>query len=128
VVEEIIGKEAVEGVRTRNALTQEKGTVPCQGVFIFIGNAPNTGFIGDALPLCMGGHICTNEHMATVIEGVYAVGDIRGNSYRQIATAVGEGCIAAIAISHWLQEQRAKAREKAANPGRRKLKKEGVSQ
>jgi thioredoxin reductase (NADPH) len=110
VAEEILGKEKVEGVRTRNVVTQEKGTMPCEGVFIFIGNAPNTGFIGDALPLCMGGHICTDENMRSQIEGVYAVGDVRGNSYRQIATAVGEGCTAAIAIYHWLQEKQAKER------------------
>lgn len=107
VVEEILGQEKVEGVRVHNLLTKEMTVIPCQGVFIFIGETPNTGFIGDALPLCMGGHICTNEHMATQIEGVYAVGDVRARSYRQIATAVGEGCIAAIAISHWLQEKQA---------------------
>jgi len=107
VVEEILGKEKVEGVRTQNLATKEKGVIPCEGVFIFIGETPNTGFIGDALPLCMGGHICTDENMRSPIEGVYAIGDVRGNSYRQVATAVGEGCTAAIAIYHWLQEKQA---------------------
>ena len=110
VVEEVLGKEKVEGVRTRNAVTNEKAVIPCEGIFIFVGETPNTTFIGDALPLCMGGHICTDENMRSQIEGVYAIGDVRGNSYRQVATAVGEGCTAAIAIYHWLQAKQAERR------------------
>lgn len=105
VVEEILGKEKVEGVRTKNLKNDEKGTTACEGVFIFIGSKPNSGFLGKALELCLGGHVCTDEHMASAIEGVYAIGDIRGHSYRQVATAVGEGCTAAIAANHWLQEK-----------------------
>jgi len=117
VVEEILGKEKVEGVRTRNVVTNEKSVIPCDGIFIFIGETPNTGFIGDALPVCMGGHICTDENMRSQIEGVYAIGDVRGNSYRQVATAVGEGCTAAIAIYHWLQEKQAEQRVEREHKG-----------
>ena len=113
VVEEVLGKEKVEGVRTRNVVTNEKAVIPCEGIFVFVGETPNTTFIGDALPLCMGGHICTDENMRSQIEGVYAIGDVRGNSYRQVATAVGEGCTAAIAIYHWLQAKQAEQRQAA---------------
>ena len=59
--------------------------------------------------LCVdaGCHIETNIHMETAIEGLYAVGDIRKNSYRQIATAIGEGVTAAIAAEHKLAELKA---------------------
>ena len=113
VIESIYGKEKVEGVITQNILTKEKKDIPCKGVFIFIGSTPNTGFLGNLLCVDAGCHIETNTHMETAIEGLYAVGDIRKNSYRQIATAIGEGVTAAIAAEHKLAELRAsgKARE-----------------
>ena len=107
VIESIHGKEKVEGAVTQNVLTKEKKDIPCQGVFIFIGSVPNTGFLGNLLCVDAGCHIETNIHMETAIEGVYAVGDIRKNSYRQIATAVGEGVTAAIAAEHKLAELKA---------------------
>ncbi|HHT9130439.1 MAG TPA: thioredoxin-disulfide reductase [Candidatus Brocadiaceae bacterium] len=106
-IESIYGKEKVEGVITQNILTKEKKDIPCKGVFIFIGSTPNTGFLGNLLCVDAGCHIETNTHMETAIEGLYAVGDIRKNSYRQIATAIGEGVTAAIAAEHKLAELRA---------------------
>jgi thioredoxin reductase (NADPH) len=104
VVESIHGNGSVEKVITRNVLTNEKKEIPCQGVFIFIGSVPSTEFLGNLLCVDAGCHIETNVHMETAIEGIYAVGDIRKNSYRQIATAVGEGVTAAIAAEHKLSE------------------------
>lgn len=107
VIESIHGKEKVGGIVVQNVLTKEKKDIPCQGVFIFIGSVPNTGFLGNLLCVDAGCHIETNIHMETAIEGLYAVGDIRKNSYRQIATAVGEGVTAAIAAEHKLSELKA---------------------
>ncbi|MEP9412600.1 MAG: thioredoxin-disulfide reductase [Candidatus Brocadia sp.] len=112
VIESIHGKEKVEGVVTQNILTKEKKDIPCQGVFIFIGSVPNTGFLGNLLCVDAGCHIETNIHMETAIDGLYAVGDIRKNSYRQIATAVGEGVTAAIAAEHKLSELKASGKIK----------------
>lgn len=104
IVESINGKEKIEGITTQNVLTKEKKDFPCKAVFIFIGSSPNTDFLGKLLCVDIGCHIETNIHMETAIEGLYAVGDIRKNSYRQIATAVGEGVTAAIAAEHKLAE------------------------
>ncbi|MCF6155001.1 MAG: thioredoxin-disulfide reductase [Candidatus Brocadia sp.] len=112
VIESIHGKEKVEGVVAQNVLTKEKKEIPCQGVFIFIGSVPNTNFLGNLLCVDAGCHIETNIHMETAIEGLYAVGDIRKNSYRQIATAVGEGVTAAIAAEHKLAELKALGKAK----------------
>lgn len=112
IIESIHGKEKVEGVIAQNVLTKEKKDIPCQGVFIFIGSVPNTGFLGNLLCVDAGCHIETNIHMETAIEGLYAVGDIRKNSYRQIATAVGEGVTAAIAAEHKLAELKALGKAK----------------
>mgnify|MGYP001571077335 FL=1 len=107
VIESIHGKEKVDGVVTQNLVTKEKKDIPCEGVFIFIGSTPNTGFLGNLLCVDAGCHVETNIHMETTIEGLYAVGDIRKNSYRQIATAIGEGVTAAIAAEHKLAELKA---------------------
>ena len=107
LIESIHGKEKVDGVVTQNIVTKEKKDIPCDGVFIFIGSSPNTGFLGNLLCMDAGCHIETNIHMETAIEGLYAVGDIRKNSYRQIATAIGEGVTAAIAAEHKLAELKA---------------------
>ncbi len=107
VIESIYGKERVEGVSVQNILTKEKTDIPCQGVFVFIGSLPNTDFLGNLLCVDYGCHIETNATMETDIEGLYAVGDIRKNSYRQIATAIGEGVTAAISAEHKLAEMKA---------------------
>ena len=107
LIESIHGKEKVDGVVTQNIVTKEKKDIPCDGVFIFIGSSPNTGFLGNLLCVDAGCHIETNIHMETAMEGLYAVGDIRKNSYRQIATATGEGVTAAIAAEHKLAELKA---------------------
>ena len=107
VIESIHGKEKVDGVVTQNLVTKEKKDIPCEGIFIFIGSTPNTGFLGNLLCVDAGCHVETNIHMETAIEGLYAVGDIRKNSYRQIATAIGEGVTAAIAAEHKLAELKA---------------------
>ncbi|HHT9104695.1 MAG TPA: thioredoxin-disulfide reductase [Candidatus Wujingus californicus] len=107
VIESIHGKEKVDGVVTQNLVTKERKDIPCEGIFIFIGSTPNTGFLGNLLCVDAGCHVETNIHMETAIEGLYAVGDIRKNSYRQIATAIGEGVTAAIAAEHKLAELKA---------------------
>ena len=112
VIESIHGKEKVEGVVIQNVLTKEKKDTPCQGVFVFVGSTPNTGFLGNLLCVDAGCHIETNIHMETAIEGLYAVGDIRKDSYRQIATAIGEGVTAAIAAEHTLAELKALGKAK----------------
>ena len=108
VVERINGEAKVEGVEIRNVKTDEKKELPCDGVFIFIGHVPNTDFLGkDLLPLDAAGHIEVDLNMMTAVPGIYAIGDVRKYSYRQVATAVGEGATAAMAAEHWLTDMKA---------------------
>jgi len=102
VVERINGEKTVEGVEIRNVKTEARKTIPCDGVFVFIGHTPNTGFLGDLLAVDAGGHIETDRDMMTSVPGIFAIGDVRKYSYRQVATAVGEGATAAMAAEHWL--------------------------
>lgn len=107
VVERINGKEHVESVDVRNLKTDAKTTIACDGVFVFVGSVPNTNFLCSLYPVDCGGHVDTDRDMMTSVPGIFAVGDVRKYSYRQIATAVGEGVTAAMAAERWIGEARA---------------------
>ena len=109
VLERINGQDRVESVSIRNVKSGQTDTVPCDGVFIFIGTAPNTQFLSNLFVLDGAGHLETDGDMMTPSPGIFAVGDVRKGSYRQIATAVGEAATAAMAAEHWLAERKARA-------------------
>lgn len=71
------------------------------GLFVFIGNDPNSEIIADQLEL-VGGYVSTNESMETSLPGVYAVGDLRDKKVRQVATAVGDGAIAGLSAGKYV--------------------------
>jgi len=100
VITRINGDDKVSSVTARNVKSEEITDIPCDGVFIFVGTTPNTSFLGGLFPDLAGKHIPTNVNMETSVERVYAIGDVREGSYRQIATGVGEGVTAALAAEH----------------------------
>lgn len=76
------------------------------GVFVFIGLLPNTGFLaGSGVELDEIGMVKTDLHMMTNVPGVFASGDVRSGATAQIASAVGEGATAALNIREYLNEQ-----------------------
>ena len=76
----------------------------CDGVFVFIGLQPTTGFLKHSLELDEFGFVKTNEELETTMEGVFAAGDVRSGATMQIASAVGEGATAALKIREYLKE------------------------
>jgi thioredoxin reductase (NADPH) len=104
VVEEILGEGAVSGVRVRDVVTSEVSQLDVSAVFIFIGLTPNTGYLRGKLKMDGGGHIFVNEWMETEVPGLYAAGDIRANSARQVVTAAGDGATAAIRADHYITD------------------------
>ena len=102
VVTEILGEEAVTGVRLRNRETGEDSSLDVAAVFIFIGQHPNTDFLGGLVPTDEGGHAVVNEWMETELPGLYVAGDARRNSARQVVSSAGDGATAAIAAEHYL--------------------------
>lgn len=104
VVESINGTKTVTGVSVRNVKDGEAKEIPCDGVFIFVGHKPNTEFLCNLFPDECGKQIQTDLDMMTSVPGIFAVGDVRKHSYRQIATAIGEGATAAIAAERWVAE------------------------
>jgi thioredoxin reductase (NADPH) len=105
VVEEILGETEVTGLRLRNVVTDETSSLDVSAVFVFIGLRPNTGFLRDKVRMDPGGHILVNEWMETGIPGLYAAGDIRANSARQVVTAAGDGATAAIRADHYISDR-----------------------
>jgi thioredoxin reductase (NADPH) len=105
VVEEITGDNQVSGLRLRNVKTGELSTLSVAGVFVAVGLEPNSQCFADIVKLDDTGHIITNELMATSAPGIFAIGDIRTNSPRQVAGAVGDGATAAKAAFKYLRER-----------------------
>jgi len=103
VPERMIGENGVEALETRNVKTNETGRIDVQGVFIFIGTLPNSQLVKGSLDLDENGFILTDDDMETSVPGVFAAGDIRSKSFRQISTAVGEGAAASFAVEKFLE-------------------------
>ena len=103
VVEEIRGKDFVESLLLRDTKDGSLSELPVEGVFIFIGLEPNTGFLKGVVDLDDKGYIITDERMRTSMDGVFAAGDCRSGPTGQVAVAVGEGCIAAIEAERYIE-------------------------
>lgn len=105
VVEEIRGGDFVEKLLLRDIKDNSLSELPVEGLFIFIGLEPNTGFLKGSLELDDNGYIITDERMRTSMEGVFAAGDCRSGATGQVAVAVGEGCIAAIEAERYIEDK-----------------------
>jgi len=104
VVEELLGENELTGVRLRNLKTGERTELAVDGLFIYVGLLPNTAFLRGQVPMDPNGYIPTNEHMETGIPGVYAIGDVRPGTLRQVVTAAADGAIAAIQAEKYIGE------------------------
>ena len=103
VVKEITGEQSVNVLNLVNVKTGQLSTLNVAGVFIAVGLRPSSECFTDIVELSETGHIVTDEFMATSAPGIFAAGDIRRNSVRQIATAVGDGATAAISAFKYLK-------------------------
>jgi len=104
VVTEILGEEAVTGLRLHNVVTGEESTLPVAAIFIFIGLHPNSDYLKGLLRMDEGGHIYVSDWMETEAPGIFAAGDIRVNSSRQVVSAAGDGATAAIKADHYITD------------------------
>ncbi|MBN1983050.1 MAG: FAD-dependent oxidoreductase [Chitinivibrionales bacterium] len=98
------GDPTLHRVMTSHKKTREKNMLEVDGCFIFIGYLPNSGALAGVIPTNEQGEILTDDNMATKISGVFAAGDVRQKSIRQITTAVSDGTIAAINASSYLAD------------------------
>lgn len=106
VVEEITGTETIEKIKVRNVKSDAAKEIPVNGVFIFIGWTPNTKFLmNNKIALDEKGYIVTDEQMKTAIDGIYACGDVRKKSLRQVVTAVSDGATASVSAHQYIESQ-----------------------
>ncbi len=101
VVEEIAGKQVVEKVMVRNVKTNAVSEIKTDGVFIYVGLIPNTDFAD--VRKDERGFIITDDCRETSVKGIFAAGDCRVTPLRQIATAVGDGAIAAVSAERYIE-------------------------
>jgi thioredoxin reductase (NADPH) len=104
-VSEILGAEAVTGLRVKNLKTGEERTLEAEGVFPYIGHLPNTELFRGQLELDARGYIVADARTRTSVAGVYAAGDVADARYRQAVIAAGEGSKAALEAIRFLDEQ-----------------------
>ncbi len=102
---EVLGDDAMTGLRLRHVKTGEESVLPVQGLFLAIGHKPNTDLFKGAIDMDKAGYIVPVEHTMTNIPGVFAAGDVTDHRYRQAVTAAGDGCRAAIDLERWLESQ-----------------------
>ena len=99
----------VTGVAVKDLKTGKERSLACDGVFVWIGMTPNTAFLKGSVDLDPGGFIVAQDcTMATGTPGLFACGDCRSGSRKQIATAAGEGVIAALVAADYLKKQKTK--------------------
>lgn len=106
VVDKIEGEKKVESVLLKNVKTNEVQRVPVDGVFVFIGHDPNNALAKGFVTLDESGSIVTDASLATSVPGVFAAGEVRKGAVRQLVSACGEGCAAALAAQAFLDDHR----------------------
>lgn len=102
VVESIGGDGQVRELGLRNVKTGTESKLEVSGIFVAVGLRPNTGYLEGVVALSQEGFILVNDQMETGVPGVFAAGDIRAGSARQVSSAVGDGATAAISAERYL--------------------------
>jgi thioredoxin reductase (NADPH) len=96
IVEEIKGEKFVKGLKIKDAVTGKTSELPVDGVFVSIGTQPATGYLKGIVALDAFGSITVNDRLETDVPGIFAAGDIRSGSIKQVIGAAADGAAAAI--------------------------------
>ncbi|MBP7073753.1 MAG: thioredoxin-disulfide reductase [Clostridia bacterium] len=104
VPEEIYGDGIVEGIKLRNVKTNEVTDFRTDGVFMFVGTKPISDFAKGVVEMDQKGYIMADEEMRTSVEGIFAAGDVRVKSLRQVVTAAADGAIAAVNAEKYIEK------------------------
>ena len=97
------------GISLKNRKTDADREVPVEGVFIFVGFAPNNGLVPAGIQLSTTGYVITDQKCETSIAGIFAVGDLRQKYANQIVLAAADGCTAALAAAHYVEMKKGTA-------------------
>jgi thioredoxin reductase (NADPH) len=100
---EVVGGEKLSALKIKNNVRKAEKTLKIDGLFVFIGRLPNTGWLR-AVELDVDGFVIVNNDLETSVPGIFAGGDVRSGSVKQIAAAVGDGAAAALSIRGYLSK------------------------
>ena len=101
----IQGKNKVQSIMLKNVKNGKQEDYPCDGVFVFVGMVPNTGFLNGFVELSDKGFIkCDCAYLRTSVPGVFVAGDCRVAAAMQLATAAGDGVVAAMMLKQYLRD------------------------
>lgn len=103
VVEKVVGKDKVEGVVLKNLKTQAVTDFKTDGLFVFVGHDPNSKLVRGVVDMNEHGYVLAGEGLKTSVEGIFAAGEIRLGAVKQLVTACGEGCEAALSAQAYLE-------------------------
>ena len=104
VVEEVKGDGLVQSIVVKNVKDGALTEIPVQGVFVYVGQIPHTQYFVGTLEKDARDYLITDEDMCTNIPGVFAAGDVRRKSLRQVVTAAGDGAIAAVSAIKYIED------------------------
>jgi thioredoxin reductase (NADPH) len=102
-IKAIEGGGLVEAVAIEDKATSAAQRISASGVFIYVGYDPNVSMLGPEFKLSGAGFLATDADMATAVAGVFAAGDVRHKTLRQVATAVGDGAQAAMSAYAYVE-------------------------
>ncbi|MBE0447018.1 MAG: thioredoxin-disulfide reductase [Actinobacteria bacterium] len=105
ILASISGDAVVSKVTIRNVKTSEEKEVPVDGIFVFVGNLPNTELFDRKIDLDDQGYIITDDALMASVPGVFAAGDVRRNRLKQVVWAAAEGALAAISAETYIESQ-----------------------
>ncbi len=100
----VLGDDEITGIIVRDTISGEERTLEVGGLFVAIEYTPNTAFLGGQIATTPKGYIQTpvSWRTETIVEGVFAAGDVIDEYYRQAITSAGSGCMAALEAERWL--------------------------
>ena len=105
ILTEIRGDDEVKELILEDVNSEETRKLEADGVFIYVGITPLTDFVADLVTLDESGYILTDKTMTSSVPGLYAAGDVRSESIRQVSSAVGDGATAAYNAYKYLEEE-----------------------
>ncbi|MBI4394865.1 MAG: thioredoxin-disulfide reductase [Candidatus Omnitrophica bacterium] len=104
VVTRIEGNKKVENIKIKNLKTGQESDFKTDGIFVFIGHDPATKYLQGFVDLDEKGYVKTNEKLETSVPGVFAAGEVRAGAVKQLVSACGEGCEAALNAQAYVED------------------------
>ncbi len=105
-ITKIAGEDRVKLIEVMDLNTGDARQLPVGGVFLYIGTRPAKDFLSQLIEIDEKGYIITDENMKTSVDGIFAAGDVRNKTVRQVATAVGDAVTAATSARRYIQALR----------------------